>query len=206
MCGPNPVCLTPNPCTSTARSAQAQCPSQPAPRPPHRTEEESEALKARLPGGLEEVLVQPATEGEGTGLAKLGQVPRWAVRGAGSGWAWHNDQSGDRKWEGALTPAHGASLLRGPRKPDSDAPALPSRFTVSSPRVLTGSRESWQQGPYGDCADHRSLLSRAQVAQGGPTPRGRGCREGAWDSPTPDLALLRVSALHPPHRASLWPH
>lgn len=51
------------------------------------------------------------------------------------------------RWERALTPSHGASRVRGPRKLDQDPQGLPGRRLVSPPRARTW--EPWQRGFYG---------------------------------------------------------
>lgn len=51
------------------------------------------------------------------------------------------------RWERALTPSHGASRVRGPRKLDQDPQGLPGRLLASPPRARTW--EPWQRGFYG---------------------------------------------------------
>lgn len=104
--------------------------------------------EARLPAGSAEGLAQPdlrsAGLGRGARAGRGGGGPGPLGRGTMPG---RGTVEGGRE-EGTLTPAHGASRVRGPGK-KLGLLGLRTRFSVTPPRVHSGPREPWQRGLYG---------------------------------------------------------
>ena len=104
--------------------------------------------EARLPAGSAEGLALPDLRSAGLGRGApagrggggLGPLGRGTMPGRGT-------VEGGRE-EGTLTPAHGASRVRGPGK-KLGLLGLRTRFSVTPPRVHSGPREPWQRGLYG---------------------------------------------------------
>lgn len=195
----------PNPRPSTSQPfRQIQSFPPPPRRPPHFTERE--------PGPGRGQAVPPVSgrhgtarsaESEGLGRAVVPLAERGAEGPKRPGTMPRMGTIEGGRWERALTPSHGASRVRGPRKLDQDPEGLPGRLLVSPPRARTW--EPWQRWFYGGRAGPGGPRFPTQEEQGGENGQRRSSPRGDRGTPQPRPSPPPRPHLPPSRTASLSP-